>query len=76
MEGQAIGLRNGEKGKEGLSPAFVKNSRGAQKGTGLGYLGITKAKGILRECRRELVRIWTAQESMLMDTRNEDSMSH
>jgi len=24
MEGQALGLRNGEKGKEGLSPAFVR----------------------------------------------------
>ena len=41
--------------------------------TGLGHLGATKIrKGILGKCRKESAGSWTAQGSMLMDTRNEE----
>ena len=35
-------------------------------------LELPELGGILRECKKEPVGIWTAQGSMLMDTRNED----
>ena len=34
-------------------------------------LELPKPKGILKECGKEPTEIWTAQGSMLMDTRNE-----
>ena len=75
MKGQALGLRNGEKGKEKLGLAFVRRiPKEPKKGLDKDTLELPKPGGILEECRKETTRIWTTQGSMLMDTRNEDRL--
>ena len=73
MKGKALGSRKGEKGKEKFGPAFVRRIP-AELGKGLDQdtLELPELGGILRECKKEPVGIWTAQGSILMDTRNED----
>ena len=73
MNGQASGLsKKEEEVEEAWLSFYEKSSQGAQKEIGLGYYGAAKTRGVLGKCKKEFAGIWTAQGSMLMDTRNED----
>ena len=62
-----------EKKEEAWPNLCEKSSQGAQKETRPGYLRATRTReGILGKCKKESARSWTAQGSILMDTRNEE----
>ena len=72
MKGEALSLRKGRKEKEKPGPAFEgRIPKEIRKGLDQDSLELLELGGILGKCRKEPVGIWTAQGSMLMDTRNE-----
>ena len=71
--GKPWALKKEEKGEEAWPNLYEKNPQGAQKETGLGYLGAARTnKGILGKCQKESTGKWTAQGSMLMDILNKE----
>ena len=66
-------LEKEEKAEEAWPSLCEKSSQWVQEETGLGYFGATKTKeGILGKCKKESAGRWTAQGSMLMDTKNKE----
>ena len=72
MKGEALSLRKGRKEKKKPGLAFEgRIPKELRKGWDQDSLELLEPGGILGKCRKEPVRIWIAQGSMLMDTRNE-----
>ena len=72
MKGEALSLRKGRKEKEKPGLAFEgRIPKELRKGWDQDSLELLELRGILGKCRKEPVRIWIAQGSILMDTRNE-----
>ena len=72
MKGEALSLRKGRKEKEKPGLAFEgRIPKELRKGWDQDSLELLELRGILGKCRKKPVRIWIAQGSILMDTRNE-----
>ena len=73
MKWQALSLRREKKEKKKLGLTFVRRTpKDPKKRLDQNTLELPESWGVLGKCKKESARIWTAQGSMLIDTRNED----
>ena len=71
MKGETLSHRKGRKEKENTGPTFEgRIPKEPRKGLDQDTLELLELRGIHGKCKKELVGIWTAQGSVLMDTRN------
>ena len=77
MEGQALGLRNGEKGKEGLSPAFVRRIlEELRKGQDQDTLELPKPRGSLGNAEESQLGFGQLKRACLWTQGTKIGMSH